>query len=1039
MGKFIKQLLAVLVVCVLATLQVFSQGNDWENPALVSQNTVPPHAWFIPYSTKQAAINKNSPSPFTQSLDGAWKFNLANNPSKRPLDFYRDDYDVSAWKNIKVPANWQTEGFDKFIFTDVEYPIPPNPPFVPADYNPVGSYRKSFSIPANWAGKDVFIRFGAVNSFFYLWINGRYVGFSKDSKTPAEFDITQYLRPGQNTVSAQVFRFSDGTYLEGQDMWKLSGIERSVLLIARPSFCISDFFAKAGLDDGYTNGVLELQVSFNKQGAANNNGYTEIQLLDDAHAMKPVYTATKNIADSNVLHFSATIPAVRQWNAETPNLYTLLILHKNKAGKIIEAITHKIGFRRVEIKNGLFLINGVAVKIKGVNRHEHDMYTGKVITTEGMIRDIQLFKQYNINAMRCSHYPNREDWYELCEKYGIYVIDEANIECDGMSFHPWQTLSNRDEWRAAYVDRTTRMFERDKNFTCIIGWSLGNESMFGDNFIATYNLLKQKDNTRPVQYEPAEQNPYTDLFVPMYKSIPVWQQYVSTPQQRPLILCEYAHMMGNSGGNLKDDWDLFYAYNQLQGGFIWDFSDQTFKKKDKNGRDIWAYGRDMGNVGATSDTSFCADGMFHADRTPHPQAFEMRKVYQNIHFTWQDTGSTLTVVNRFDFTNLDKYELRWFIKGNGIQVASGTLQNLSVAPHQGKTIKLNIPAFYKQPGTEYFLTIQALSKNAAPLVPAGFVIATEQFALPGIAATPFRDTAHYPAIQQTTSNSQVTLYNTLFAATFNKQTGWLQGYIINNTPVFKGPLQPHFWRAATDNDIGNSMQIRCGVWQHAVDDAVLDSITILPLTDGCYRVKTKHHLPQVKAVYMAEYTVAPSGTISIKVLMQAGHDSLPDLPRFGMRVMVNSAFNKVTWLGRGTFDNYWDRNYAADVDVYSMPADSLFFPYARAQESGYRTDVRWMALQNKAGLGLQAIGEPLVSTGVLHFDMNRLDFDRNAPENNHGGSMYNDDLIWWNIDFKQMGVGGDNSWGAKTHQQYTLPYKNYTYSFTLKQVTKTLP
>ncbi len=1032
-----RRLLAIFYLSVANLIFISAKAqinNDWENPQLTSQNTISPHAWFIPYANSKAAINKNVSSPFIKSLDGEWKFNLVINPAERPGDFYKNNFDVSKWKNIKVPANWQTEGFDKFIFTDVEYPIPPNPPIVPTDYNPVGSYKRNFTVPDAWNGKNIFIRFGAVNSFFYLWINGEYIGLSKDSKSPAEFDITNFVKKGNNTVAVQVFRFSDGTYLEGQDMWKLSGIERSVTVVARPKFCIFDFLVTAGLDDRYVNGKFNLQASFNKKLSAANGDIVTVQLLDGNR--KPVYFSKRNISKDSLYDFSAIIPSVKKWNAETPNLYTLIIRHINKSGNVIEAIAHKIGFRSLEIKKGLFLVNGVDVKIKGVNRHEHDMRTGKVITVESMIRDIQLFKQYNINAMRCSHYPNGEEWYELCDKYGIYIIDEVNIECDGMAFNPLKTLSDKPEWKAAYLDRTRRMFERDKNFTCIIGWSLGNESRWGENFIATYDYLKSRDSTRPVQYEEARDNPYTDLFVPMYKSIPVWEKYVSTPQARPLILCEYAHMMGNSGGNLKDDWDLFYKYKQLQGGFVWDFSDQTFIKKDKQGRNIWAYGRDMGNVGVTSDTSFCADGLFTSARTPHPQAFELKKVYQNIQFALTDfVNNSITITNRFDFIDLRAYDFNWYIKANGKTVVSGKINAVTAAPHQSKTIQLNIPSFIKQPGTEYFLTVEARTKQSTALVPAGFQIAKEQFVLPVIAATASTQNNNYPALQKTEDDEQIKLFNNLFAVSFNKQSGWLQSYSIHNISIIKEALQPHFWRTPTDNDIGNSQQIRCQVWQHAVENATLDSITYRQLNDH-FVIRTRHSLPTVEAKYLIEYVVSGNGDVQVNAKMETGKRVFPELPRFGMRVLLNKEFDKVTWLGRGPFDNYCDRNYAADVDVYAMPADSLFHPYPRAQESGYRTDVRWMALQNKDGIGLMAMGQPHISAGVLHFNMNRLEFDRNAPENNHGGSMNNDDLIWWNIDYKQMGVGGDNSWGEKTHEQYLLPYKNYDYTFTIRLRTQ---
>ena len=1028
-----KALLLFLASCTLVQMvNAQQQLNDWENPRLPVFNTVKPHAWFIPYANESAARKQQS-SPFIQSLDGTWKFKLVNKPADRPLDFFRKNYDVNDWSDIKVPANWQTEGFDKFIFTDVEYPITPNPPYVPADFNPVGSYKRAFTIPAGWKGKDIILRLGAVNSFFYLWINEQYVGFSKDSKTPAEFDITKFLQPGQNTISLQVFRFSDGTYLEGQDMWKLSGIERSVLLIARPSLSVFDFFAKAGLDANYKNGIFNLDVTMNRLPAKNEKHAIQVKLVDDATG-STVFDSKQSVSKEQTLHFNTNISNVRKWTAETPELYTLVINHLDHKGNMVESIAHKSGFRTAEVKHGLFLVNGVPVKIKGVNRHEHDMITGKVVTVESMINDIRVMKQFNINAARASHYPNQEEWYQLCDQYGIYVVDEANIECDGMDFHPMSTLSDKPDWKAAYLNRTERMFERDKNYCSIITWSLGNESRFGENFVATYEYLKKSDNTRPVQYEEARDNPYSDIYCPMYKSPGFLHEYVKEWRPRPLILCEYAHMMGNGGGNLKEYWDLINNNQQLQGGFIWDFSDQAFLKKDKAGRAIWAYGRDMGNVGATSDTSYCADGLFDAARNPHPQAYALKKVYQPVQlFTVDFSPNIITVRNRFDFITLADYYLQWTIKGDGKVVAMGKTDIGWVNPQQRKNIQLDIPSFKVEAGTEYFLMVEVKTNKATSHIPVDYVVAWEQF-LYKDAAHDFVPVAIGPTTLRTKeANGTMIVSGKDFEVTFNKQSGWMQSWNWRQAAFLKEPLLPHFWRSATDNDIGNSQQIRCAVWQRALDEARLDTFYVSE-KNGATLVNTVHYLPAVSAYYRVQYRLTTGGDIRIDASMEAGSVAMPELPRFGMRMILNEAFNQVTWLGRGPFDNYWDRNDAAPVDKYSMPADSLFHPYPRAQESGYRTDVRWMALQNKQGVGLMAIGTPLISTGVLHFDMNKLDFHANAAENNHGGSMSNDPLIWWNIDFKQMGVGGDNSWGAKTHAAYMLPYADYKYSFILRPV-----
>lgn len=1026
---FLFFILSLVVCCGIAAQQ---QPNDWENPGKPYLNTVAPHAFFIPYPSESEALKGENPTSVL-SLDGIWKFNIVKHPDERPMDFYKTNFDAGKWSDIRVPANWQTEGFDTYIFTDVEYPIPVNPPHVPKDFNPVGSYKRTFQLPTNWKGREVFIRFGAVNSFFYLWINGQYAGFHKDSKTPGEFDITRYLRPGKNDVSFQVFRFSDGTYLEGQDMWKLSGVERSVYLVARPATSVTDFFVKARLDKNFRDGILDLNVELSRFSDDDRGKSIQIKLTDPENG-RSIYVGSLPVNKKEFL-FHTTLSDIRKWSAETPYLYPLVINLIDKKGKVIESIVHQVGFRTVEIKHGLFLVNGKAIKLKGANRHEHDMYTAKVITPALMELDIATMKRFNINAVRTSHYPNNEKWYELCDKYGIYVIDEANIECDGMSFSPLKTLADKPDWKPSFMARTAAMFERDKNFASIITWSLGNESRFGENFISTYQYLKGKDDTRPVQYEEAQRTPYTDIIPPMYKSFNVMLEYVKEWRPKPFIQCEYAHMMGNSGGNLKDDWDMIYKYDQLQGGFIWDFVDQAFKMKDKNGRDIWGYGRDMGIVGATSDTSFPADGAFATDRSPHPQAWELKKVYQNIYFEPVSlSANKIKITNRFDFTDLNKYRIRWNIKADGKVVSKGVLPAFDLLPGESRVVIIPFPKIDLQPRTEYFLNLEAITRDDAPWVPAGYRVAADQFRLPDYDATPSVAVRHFQPLHESKSGEKIIIMGDKFSVSFDSKSGLLSSYLLKGTEIIQSHLQPHFWRAATDNDIGNSQQIRCEVWQHAFDDARLDSLQVDRMSDDVWTVKTAHYLPSVDAQYFTLYTIGANGYVKVDAKMLAGDSAQPELPRFGMRVILNQQYDRATWLGRGPFDNYSDRKYAANVDVYTMPADSLFHQYARAQESGYRTDIRWVALLDKNGNGLVAVSDSLMSTGILHFDMARLDFDRHAPENNHGGSMHNDDLIWWNIDYAQSGVGGDNAWGARPHSEYQLPYKNYSYSFTLKPI-----
>lgn len=1006
-------------------------ANDWENPGAVSLNTVDPHAHMIPYNAERTA-KEGEASDRIFSLDGLWKFNWVEKPADRPADFFKPGFKANGWATINVPANWQTQGFDRYIFTDVEYPIKVDPPFVPAAFNPVGSYLREFVLPENFNNGTVYLHFGAVNSFFYCWINGQYLGFSKDSKTPAEFEVGKYLKKGRNSIAVQVFRFSDGTYLEGQDMWKLSGIERSVYLVKRPARHIADYFVQASLDNTYSQGVFSLDITMKGQPQAGTS--VEVKLIHPDSIGKVVYQSRQNIL-SDSLHFSAGIDEVLSWNAEQPNLYGMYIIQRNNKGEIMEVIRQSIGFRRVEIRHGLFLLNGVAIKFRGVNRHEHDMVTGKVISRESMLRDIQLMKASNINAVRTSHYPNDEYWYRLCDKYGIYVVDEANIECDGMAFHPLQTLSDHSDWTAAYLDRTRRMVERDKNFTSIITWSLGNESRFGKNFVATYNWVKARDKSRPVQYEEARENEYTDIFCPMYKATPVLLEYVKEWRKRPLILSEYAHMMGNSGGVLKADWDLVNKYPQLQGGFIWDFSDQTFARKDSAGNPIWAYGSDMGQVGATSDTSFCADGMFQANREPHPQAFEMQQVYAPVGFEAAGIMSDqVRIFNRYDFTNLDQLDLSWRLRADGKDMAVESIPPVSLAAHESALVSLGIPSFFQEPGKKYFLYLEARLRKARGLLPANFLVAREQLAIPGL--PPIANANSHSGEQLTLAKEEknITVSNSRFSVVFDRGTGWLSRWVIAGKDVLTAPMQPDFWRPVTDNDIGNSLQVRCKPWFDPLQSAIVKDLRISDSTDSVVVVHAEHEFPAVGSRYTSEYRIYPDGIIDVQVSLKAGDSSQPELPRFGMKVLVNQSLHTVSWLGRGPFDNYADRKAAAFIDTYTLDAADFFHPYPRAQESGYRTDLSWARLQDSTGYGFQVSSKKNFCIGVLHFDRNKLEFNRTA--NIHGGSVQRDDFIWLNIDLAQMGLGGDNSWGTKTHSEFTLPYQDYQFGFTLQPLNK---
>lgn len=1034
----IKKIFSIFLVIILGINSSHSQSikNDWENPDVVSINTLSPHAYFTPYASESEALSGIQSSRIC-SLDGMWKFHFSRSPEKRPVDFYKPTYDVSGWNSILVPGDWQMEGYDVPIYTDVEYPFNADkPPMIDQNYKPIGSYRRSVIVPKEWKDESVYIQFGGVNSAFYVWINGHKVGYSEDSKTPAEFEITPWIHSGNNIVGVEVYRFSDGSYMEDNDFWKVSGIERPVYLFARPKLHIDDFYVHAELDSFYQNGIFNLDISLNQKPSFNNAfREMEIKILDDADNNKILYHQITNIrSGEQYFTFSDTLPNVRKWTAETPELYTLVINQKNAKGKVLESIVRQIGFRTVEIRHGQLLVNGIPITIRGVNRHEHDPYTGHAITVESMVNDIRLMKSLHINAVRCSHYPNRVEWYQLCNKYGLYVVDEANVESDGMSMTPLKSIADDTAWLKPHLVRTKRMVERDKNDPCIIIWSLGNESRFGSNFIATYDWIKSRDHSRPVQYEPAELNSYTDIYCPMYARIWQLESYAYTWQKRPLILCEYEHAMGNSEGNLKDYWDVIYKHKQLQGGFIWDWVDQTFAKKDSLGNPIWAYGGDMGYIGISNDSNFCANGLVAADRSLHPHAYEVEKVYQPIWFSSVPFASNeIRVTNHYDFTNLDRFNFRWKIKADGKIIASGDFPPVKVDPHGQKDYTLNLPEIHPLPGTEYFLFVSAWSKDSVPMISKGTEIAWEQFDLPEYLQVPEKNTDDLPEIVIQKNSEIISVSNTDFRIIFNTKNGVFTSYQYHGQELIKEGLRPNFWRPVTDNDLGNGLQQRCEIWKNAGDSAKLKDIKMKRISAQQVNIHTVLALPVSGTACIVDYDILGNGEMKVHFELLTRNDSLPEIPRIGMRMILKPALDSLIWLGRGPYENYWDRKEATPVGLYKSSVEAQYYPYNRAQETGNKTDVRWMTLHDNAGTGLMAIGQPLLSVCALHFDMHKLDY---VPlKNIHGGSITNDDLIWWDIDLKQMGLGGDNSWGAKTHSEYTLPAKNYQYDFILRPVS----
>jgi len=678
---------------------------DWQNQKMYNRNKEEPRATFIHFAEEMSALSqKRNQSVFYKTLSGSWKFNLAINPGKRPEGFQTPSYDVSGWESIQVPSNWELLGYDipiyvnhPYEFADARFPITdlkngPEPPRVPDDYNPVGSYRRTFTVPENWDGREVFIKFGAVKSAFYLWINGEMIGYSQGSKTPAEWNITKYLIKGVNTVAVQVFRWSDGSYLECQDFWRISGIERDVYLFSTPKVYVRDFFAKANLDDRYTNGLLSLDIDLMNQidGLKSKKIVAEYKLYDANRRIVAAESRSVSINNKKKLNinFNALVENPHKWSAENPYLYILMITLKDSENKIFDVVTCKTGFRRVEIIDSVFRINGEAVLIKGVNRHEHDQYKGHVISEENMIREISLMKQFNINAVRTSHYPNDERFYELCDEYGLYVTDEANIESHGL-YYGEKSLAKDSTWMEAHLDRNIRIVERDKNHPSVIVWSMGNEAGDGVNFSAVYDWIKKRDPSRPIHYERAIMGDNTDIYCPQYPSVKTLTNFASKKQPKPMIMSEYSHSMGNSTGNISDLWDVIYNREniQLQGGYIWDWIDQAFAETDSAGNEFWTYGGDYGPPGTPTDYNFLCNGLISADYTPHPALYEVKYAYQNVRFTADNLAERqFSVTNYFDFTDLSEYEINWILSENENIIGGGVLADFSLNPHESKSV-----------------------------------------------------------------------------------------------------------------------------------------------------------------------------------------------------------------------------------------------------------------------------------------------------------------------------------------------------------------
>jgi beta-galactosidase len=1055
------------------------EPKDWQNAQLTGLSNQPPHATMVvcpDAKTAQriafAANSERAKSPFCRSLNGDWKYHYAANHAGRVPAFWAPEFNDQSWGTIPVPSNVELSGYGIPIYVNIRYPwtwhgVKPNPPLVPEDdpNNTVNSYRQKFTVPKDWAGRRVLMTFDGVNSFFYLWINGQKVGLGKDSRTPVEFDISRYLKPGENLLAVENFRWCDGSYLEDQDMWRLSGIFRDVYLWSPPNLHIRDLGVKTELDAQYCDAALGLSVTVENAGAQPATVSIEGALLDAAGKTVATLHSETRVepgADGRQASISAPISNPLKWSAETPNLYKLLLTLKDERGRVLEVVPVNIGFRKVEIRDGDLLVNGQRILIKGVNRHEFEPDRGQAITVASMEKDIQVMKQFNVNAVRCCHYPNQTAWYDLCDRYGIYLIDEADIESHGMGYGP-ETLAKNPDWAAAHLDRTVRMVERDKNHPSVIIWSLGNEAGDGPNFVATSQWIHQRDPSRPVHYEQAARKPHTDIVCPMYPAPSVLGKYASAPQTRPFIMCEYEHAMGNGSGDFWSYWGQIYTKPHLQGGFIWDWVDQGlrqrqqplplahFEKVKPGDKTFWAYGGDFGPAGTPSDDNFCCNGLVTPDRQPHPGLHQVKHVYQYIHCKpvsletnsitkvpmKGDEVSSAPVFRRFvvevknwhDFINLKGYAVaRWRLTGDGKEIEKGELAPLDLAPHQSTQVEILAHPFKPAPGVEYFLELSFTLRQDQLWAKAGHEVAWGQFKLsdsaPALAA-PAANSAE-PRLAEDAARS--TISGKDFEAVFDKQAGALISWRFRGAQLVNSPLRPDFWRAQIDNDRGRDMLKSQGVWRDAHEGAQVRSVTILRKPESqSVVVKVTTALPKVDAVWETDYTVNGSGDIVVEARFQPNKTDLPKLVRLGMQMSLPVGFERITWLGPGPQETYCDRK-DAKVGVYTGKVEDQFFAdYTKPGESGNKVDVRWFALTN-GKIGLLAIAERpgLLSANALHYGTADLNAGKHAFE------LPCRDYVTLNLDLKQQGVGGDNSWGKWPHDEFLIPCQEYAYSFRLR-------
>ncbi len=1021
-----KRTILITALTLTASLSISAQTfTEWQDPAVNEVNRLAMHTAFFPFESVEASQGAPEQAANYMSLSGTWKFNWVADADQRPAgDFFKPGFNDSSWDTMPVPGIWELNGYGDPLYSNIPYAwnnqYQNNPPVPPTKDNHVGTYRREFTVPAGWKGKEVIAHFGSVTSNMYLWVNGKFVGYSEDSKLEAEFDITKFVKPGEkNLFVFQVFRWCDGTYLECQDFWRLSGVARDSYLFARPKKHITDIRVMPDLDEAYTDGHLDVDVT------ASAKLPVKAELLDAEGKVVDVQEASAAGA-----RLSFDVAGVKKWTAETPYLYTLRVSTAD------ETIPVKVGFRKVEIAGRQVLVNGQPVLIKGADRHEMDPDGGYVVSRERMLQDIRIMKEFNINAVRTSHYPNDDYWYDLCDQYGIYVVAEANIESHGMGYGE-ESLAKRDDFHLAHQQRNQRNVERNFNHPSVIFWSLGNEAGDGRNFHDAYDLVKSIDPSRPVQYERAvfEEGGKSDIFCPMYMDYEDCIRYCEDKSQtRPLIQCEYAHAMGNSQGGFKEYWDIIRKYPEYQGGFIWDYVDQALRGTGKDGVEIYKYGGDYNRYDA-SDGNFNCNGLISPDRVPNPHMYEVGYYYQNIWTSLYD--GRIDIYNENFFRDLSAYRMEWEVLRDGKWIRGGRMDEINAGPQEHALLRFSVGDISGD--GEYLFNVKYVLKDDEGLLPAGFAVAKQQIVLKPYKAGSLevrnavvnnRETV-LPVIDET-DRQYLVIKGEGFDIEFSRRTGFVNVYRLGGMDILKdgAELKPNFWRAPTDNDLGANLQFRYGVWKNP--SFRLKSLDAA-LEDGIACVRAVYDMPDVSGSMTLTYRICNTGAMLVSENFDAQGTGVADMFRFGMQLPMPASFEHIVYYGRGPIENYSDRQGYAGIGIFDQTVTEQFYPYIRPQETGGKSDIRWWTLLNSAGKGIKVTSAEPFSASALHYTVESLD-EGLFKHQTHSPEVQPADLTNFLFDKVQTGLGCVNSWYSIARDEYQVHYGDYEFNFLIEPV-----